>query len=495
MGKVKIREVALSVLIFAFAGLVIFPVRPNTMLFLFDLTGIALIWFIVFSTKELQFSHLETSLVVSLLAISKFYLPMMNPQSERFSSGNLLMLMLLIILWFVCKLRPKQAADKNIVITAASIFATVVYGIYQMTAKHCYNFYFSMTVRYDWGYLEKFIYFTLFSVIILVVLCFGIKLAICFSVVQLKMLQETCAKHKEIGRSALFVLTITFVCLILTEKLPVIASLFVKAFPDIVWETDYTIQILWIGTIAAIILIQIIYIRLLYKTILLKEEMKLQEGEWQALTLYNHELENNMQNLKDVRHDLKNIFLTMGGYVEQSGNEQMKVFYQKNIVPFAQQELQKSDLYSKMRDIHDEGMKSFLYFKMMQGIEQNVQMNLEIAFEKDSSGISMSQTDLIRILGILIDNAAEEAAACSGSVTIQIKENCKELDFAIRNSVRKETQEKGVIAGTTTKGLCRGNGLIIADKIIQKYTNVVLNSFFQGEEFVQYLKIEKLLKN
>lgn len=103
----------------------------------------------------------------------------------------------------------------------------------------------------------------------------------------------------------------------------------------------------------------------------------------------------------------------------------------------------------------------------------------------------MEQIDLIRILGILIDNAIEEAKACKGRVAISIKEKEQEYFFSVCNTVRRQIRERGVRAGTTDKGLGRGNGLLIVDKLVHKYRNVLLNSFFKEDKFVQCLRIEK----
>lgn len=292
-------------------------------------------------------------------------------------------------------------------------------------------------------------------------------------------LQAFSRKYTEIDASALMVAILTLVCLMFTDMLPLAEFI-----------SEKLLQILWIALCAIIFIIQFVYIRVLIRSIFLKEEMRLQETDRKTLIQYNQDLESNMESLRDIRHDIKNLFLTMGGFVEKSGDSQMRSLYQEHIVPFANQELCKCDLQAKLSQIQDESLKSFLYYKMMQGIEQGISIELEIQLHGDCN-FGIAQIDLIRILGILIDNAIEEAVSCKGAVAIHIKESASEFAFSVRNSTRPQTRERGVIAGTSDKGFGRGNGLLIVRKIIAKYKNILLNSYFKEDDFVQLLRISK----
>lgn len=292
-------------------------------------------------------------------------------------------------------------------------------------------------------------------------------------------LQAFSGKYKEIDSSALMAATVALVCLMFTDMLPFASYI-----------SDNLIQVLWVILCAMIAVTQFVYILVLIKSIFLKEEMRLQETDRDTLIQYNHDLESNMESLRHIRHDIKNLFLTMGGFVEKSGDSQMRSFYQEHIVPFANQELQKCDLQAKLSQIQDESLKSFLYYKIIQGIAQGLSMELEIQLHGDCN-FGIAQMDLIRILGILIDNAIEEAVGCKGAVAIHIKESPDEFTFSVRNSTRPQTRERGIIAGTSDKGFGRGNGLLIVRKIIAKYKNILLNSYFKEENFVQLLRISK----
>jgi len=312
----------------------------------------------------------------------------------------------------------------------------------------------------------------------------------------LMKLQEYSVAYTEIDRSILLVMLLTLGTLAIRELVRILAyslpeNLETCRLPFWQEENAYEISLLWTGFAFMMVLIQIIYIRLLIKSISAKEELRLQEEDLHQLAEYNRELESNMEAMRGIRHDIKNMFLTMGGFVDRSDDEELKVFYTENIVPFARQELQKNDLCMKLACVHSESMKSFLYFKIMQGIEQGVAIDLLIKPVDADNLFCIGQIDLIRILGILIDNAVEEAKACKGSVVISVKECEKEYLFSVSNTVRRQKKEKGIAAGTTDKGPGRGNGLVIAEKLMRKYKNVLLNSYFREEDFVQCLRIGK----
>jgi two-component system sensor histidine kinase AgrC len=95
-------------------------------------------------------------------------------------------------------------------------------------------------------------------------------------------------------------------------------------------------------------------------------------------------------------------------------------------------------------------------------------------------------------LGVFIDNSIEEAVQTEDKqVIISIFEQDEKISITVKNSIRPTVKEKGIIPGTTTKGLGRGNGLTIAKQIIEKYDNILWNSYFQDNLFVQMISFAK----
>ena len=222
----------------------------------------------------------------------------------------------------------------------------------------------------------------------------------------------------------------------------------------------------------------------------LKDNLQDKLSENQNLILYSSNLEKNLGDIRGIKHDIKNIFFTMGTYVEQSENEDMKAFYQSEISPFANEEITKNDLYGKLMTVKNEQLKAFLYYKISQAVERNITVLVDISADSSSSDTAMDFIDLIRIVGILMDNAIEECfSLANGIITIKISQNNELISYKISNTTDPQKKETGIKAGVSSKGDNRGNGLIIVQNIIKKYGHIALNSYFQEDSFVQSLNV------
>lgn len=478
MDKVEKKIFFCSLLFFVFILFIGWKFRMRNSYYAMDICEVLLLTAILKVVPLLELSLNDLIVMASIMLVNKIALPFLY--ISRYSHPRIIpfAFLLLLELYVLIRLIHKRKHGYGIVIAYAVVSCWIALSISRRCALLLYSHFF--IEEDNDSIIQKGLYVLAGIIIISFIIFFVLQCLSVFTNKWIQIMQKYSMKYREIDRSVMLVMILSYFCLIMTEL--------VSFIPD---NNTYAVPLLWIGLCIVIVMIQIVYIRLLVKSISVKEEMRLQENDLQQLAKYNYELENNMEDIKNIRHDIKNLFLTMGGFVDKSSDEEMKVFYAENIVPFAKQELQKSDFYMKLANIHDESMKSFLYYKIMQGIEQNVDMVLQIHLDNTDNSFGMGQIDLIRILGILLDNAIEEAKICNGTVKISIKEDNREYVFSISNTVRQQIRERGVIAGTTDKGLGRGNGLLIVNKLIRQYKNVLLNSFFKEDSFVQCLRIEK----
>ena len=234
--------------------------------------------------------------------------------------------------------------------------------------------------------------------------------------------------------------------------------------------------------------IQLSFLILLFRITWLKDNLQSKTMESQNLADYSSSLEKSMNGMRDIKHDIKNIFVTMGHFVEQSGQAEMRDFFREKISPFIGEEIAKSDLFGKLALIDNEPLKTFMWYKISQAMERGISVDMDIAPRFPESGFTMEFTDLVRILGVLLDNAIEECMSLAqGVITIKLSQNDEMVSYMVQNTVSPERKEAGIKAGVSSKGGDRGRGLVIVRGILEKYDRVSLNSFFRDGCFVQNL--------
>ncbi|MFA9377797.1 MAG: GHKL domain-containing protein [Lachnotalea sp.] len=242
--------------------------------------------------------------------------------------------------------------------------------------------------------------------------------------------------------------------------------------------------------ISLIVGIQVFYLKLLVRIVHLKKHMEYKEIEQDYLQIYNQNLKKNLQEIREMKHDLKNIFLIMGEYVARSEDEEFKNYYYEKIAPYAKNEIKMNDLYVSLQALQNESLKSFLYYKLMQGMDSKVEMNLETSLDHSALPYISEVSVLTRILGIFIDNALEECRELNKRIVwVSVKEAQGELSFSVKNTVRDNTLQQGIHSGTTIKGLGRGNGLLIVEKLVKKHQDIIWNSYFIENTYVQNIVV------
>ncbi len=342
---------------------------------------------------------------------------------------------------------------------------------YDYLSSKMISYYFHIGRALNLAPIEKGLLIALFSALFLGAFVLCGKIAGCFLRKKYDLFQLMTKRFSELEAHLFLLVTITLVFLKILGSVPLIAGYFSKY-----------LQIF-------IILMDAAYIGLMFKAVSMKEKMTAAENYRNAVSAYSSDLETTIENMRQVRHDAKNLLFTMGSFVEEKGDDEIKEFYRNNIVPFIQDAVVKNELHDKLRIIRSDEMKSFFYFKITEMMRGGIRVNVEILSRLSVSG---RYGDAIRLLGIFLDNAAEEAILTpekSVSIKISSDEDEKSVRIRIGNSVRSEVRSRGVIPGTTEKGLGRGQGLIIADKILSRYDNMILNSYFTDTEFVQRLTV------
>lgn len=162
----------------------------------------------------------------------------------------------------------------------------------------------------------------------------------------------------------------------------------------------------------------------------------------------------------------------------------------ENIYRYSLDAIRQSELLSTLYQIPNESLQAFFHLKCAQMQSQKILIRLDVQLLPEKYQAGMDIIDMTRILGILIDNAAEEAKQVQeGYVEIKITATEAGCSYIIRNPVTEQTKANGIHPGITTKGQGHGQGLLIARQLIAQYDYVTLSSLLLNGQYIQSLSI------
>ncbi len=364
---------------------------------------------------------------------------------------------------------------------AAFISASLFYIIYDELLRQEY---YAFMDYYNPGNVEKILVLSAATIIFMVfiaIIILGVNRSLHIFLERTEKFSED---YAEVGRYFLLVPFVVGIVFFVLDFLRI-------HLPRENLTLNYTMSILFI---AVIIGMQIFYLKMMFSTVQLKEKMEYQDTMQMNLMEYNQRMGENLAEIRAMKHDLKNVFLTMGEYVARSDDKEMQEYYYSNIAPFATNEIHMNDIYVSLHELGNESLKAFLYYKIMQAMDVGVEIQLDTRLDHSYFPYLTQTTDYTRILGIFMDNAVEEVShmeAPGSMVHIIISEKEGKMSISVRNKLRPETMERGIIKGTTSKGLGRGNGLLNVEQIIRRHSDILWNSYYHEDEYVQTITVEK----
>lgn len=137
-------------------------------------------------------------------------------------------------------------------------------------------------------------------------------------------------------------------------------------------------------------------------------ETREQQKEMRHLIEYSEQIENNYLALRKFKHDYKNILFSIKDYIQTKDIEGLQKYFYQSIKAtetiFEENNLPIASISNlKIREIKSI-ILSKLYVASQRGVEVNVMIPTPI------TDIAISTVTLVRMLGIILDNAIEESA-------------------------------------------------------------------------------------
>lgn len=217
------------------------------------------------------------------------------------------------------------------------------------------------------------------------------------------------------------------------------------------------------------------YINIYHKYEMQKEERKQQE-------FYNDSLANTLQDLRRIKHDQTNHLSVLYSMLQMKKFDAATTYI--NEMLDTNQNLGNTAIYN----IKNAGLFGLISSKVDYADKQGIKFDLKIIGVIDSIP-NIKISELCEVIGIYLDNAFEEVLSTRKlKVEMQIVSTDKNLTIKINNECKEIPNLKN-----SKKGTDRGNGLVIASKIINSYKNILSSTFFDESSmtFSQILSITK----
>lgn len=226
------------------------------------------------------------------------------------------------------------------------------------------------------------------------------------------------------------------------------------------------------------------------KTVKKEEEQKAEEKQLEILEAYIKNLEQLNEKTSAFRHDYKNILSGLSGFLKEGKTEEMTVYLSEIIHATEKISEGQDSAWKELRYVYPLELKGFLYEKILSASAQKIQMQVQVD-EKLNFKCSYMK-DVIRILGIFIDNAIEETRNMENGYIIIVAMNTEQgcLFYVTNNYKNKPELALMQQRGYTTKGENHGMGLYWAEELIKKH-EIIHNMDITDTEVVQEIEIIK----
>ena len=219
--------------------------------------------------------------------------------------------------------------------------------------------------------------------------------------------------------------------------------------------------------------------------------------EYDKLLEFMVTYENEIENQRILRHEIKNEFKTIRAKICDKQENKEIIEYIDEIVN-EKYEMDK-EKYAKFGYLPPNGIKGLCYFKTQEAEGKGINVSLNISKRvKDSSIYNLTikeQRDFGRIIGVFLDNAIEASAESKEKkMGIEAYINSeKEFRMIITNTYNNKIDKNKIGRESySTKGKTRGHGLLLVKQLISKNERFKIKTEIQDNIYVQTIEIKKI---
>ncbi len=220
-----------------------------------------------------------------------------------------------------------------------------------------------------------------------------------------------------------------------------------------------------------------------------QEKIRMQQETIAQQQAHMELLEELQQEIRAFRHDVTNLFAGLSLQAQEGDLDGIQQFMKKTSSYFDEKlgnEIRQMDC---LNNINIYPVRSLLATKLSLMRQKHIQSTLEVLYpvwEKQT----VETPELLRGLGILIDNAIEAVPEKNGQIRLVLLQEDKELYIAVVNNYAAEPDLKALAEkGYTTKGTGHGTGLSSYRRIMDRYPGCIARTYLRDGFFVQELRL------
>ncbi|MGI3099482.1 sensor histidine kinase [Companilactobacillus alimentarius] len=196
---------------------------------------------------------------------------------------------------------------------------------------------------------------------------------------------------------------------------------------------------------------------------------------------YLTNIQEQYDDLRKFKHDFKNIVLSISADSKKNMNKDYEDIYKELV----QQKGFVADLDGKtileLKKIANEPIRGLIIQKFFKARSNNIKINIEIV--DDCIKFTKNLLEIIRVVGILLDNSIEEAASGDKrEVRVAFIKNQDTIEVSVENPINHFIDVRNIFKKEySTKGKNRGIGLTNVSEIINKNSNLFLDTEIKGK--------------
>lgn len=220
--------------------------------------------------------------------------------------------------------------------------------------------------------------------------------------------------------------------------------------------------------------------------------LKQKKFEQEHLQTYTDEIVGLYNEIRGFRHDYAGMLVSMQMAIDSGNLQEIDRVYNEVLVEVNQKLRSEKYTYFDLNNIEDSALRSLIAQSIVYARNNDVEFTLEV---KDTiTRLSIDLLDLVRIMGVLLNNAVEGAAeSYLKQMEVAVIRMDLETVIVIQNSckITMSPSEDLFELGFSTKGRNRGIGLNNVKEILDKYENIILETEIEESTFRQIIRFKR----